>query len=67
MDVHLNYIVDQTEKYSSWLTQGMNRSLNDSPESSRPSSPRPNSVSSVSKDNSKFYHFIIPWVRTEQN
>lgn len=23
MDIHLNFIVDQTQKYSSWLTQGM--------------------------------------------
>lgn len=23
LDLHLNFIVDQTEKYSSWLTQGL--------------------------------------------
>ncbi len=23
MDMHLNFIVDQTQKYSSWLTKGM--------------------------------------------
>ncbi|XP_035206695.1 LOW QUALITY PROTEIN: helicase domino-like [Stegodyphus dumicola] len=46
LDVHLNFIVDQTEKYSSWLTQGMNRSYNESPESSRSSSPIPVSMSS---------------------
>ncbi|XP_023242373.1 helicase domino-like, partial [Centruroides sculpturatus] len=27
LDLHLNFIVDQTEKYSSWLTQGMNQSI----------------------------------------
>ena len=27
MDIHLNFIVDQTQKYSSWLTQGMASSL----------------------------------------
>ncbi|KAF8768478.1 Helicase domino like protein [Argiope bruennichi] len=45
LDTHLNFIVDQTEKYSSWLTQGMNRSTKDSPESSRASSPIPGSTS----------------------
>jgi small nuclear ribonucleoprotein (snRNP)-like protein len=24
IDIHLNYIVDQTEKYSSWLMEGFN-------------------------------------------
>ncbi|GIY74878.1 helicase domino [Caerostris extrusa] len=38
-DVRLNFFMDQTEKYSSWLTQGLNRSTKDSPESSRASSP----------------------------
>ena len=23
LDLHLNFIVDQTEKYSSWLTEGL--------------------------------------------
>ena len=23
LDIHLNFIVDQTEKYSSWLTEGL--------------------------------------------
>ncbi|CAL1290982.1 unnamed protein product [Larinioides sclopetarius] len=44
LDTHLNFIVDQTEKYSSWLTQGMNRSIKDSPESSRASTPIPGST-----------------------
>ncbi|XP_042903379.1 helicase domino isoform X2 [Parasteatoda tepidariorum] len=47
LDVHLNFIVDQTEKYSSWLTQGMNQSNKGSPESSRGSSPLPGSASST--------------------
>lgn len=25
LDQHLNFIVDQTEKYSSWLTEGLNK------------------------------------------
>ena len=28
LDVHLNFIVDQTEKYSSWLMEGLNNSTN---------------------------------------
>lgn len=24
MDMHLNFIVDQTQKYSNWLMQGLN-------------------------------------------
>jgi len=36
LDLHLNFIVDQTEKYSSWLTEGLqggsiNGSLSTSP------------------------------------
>jgi E1A-binding protein p400 len=23
LDIHLNFIVDQTEKYSTWLTEGL--------------------------------------------
>ncbi|XP_022250926.1 helicase domino-like [Limulus polyphemus] len=38
LDLHLNFIVDQTEKYSSWLTQGMNRSIRDSSVNSKASS-----------------------------
>lgn len=26
LDLHLNFIVDQTEKYSSWLTEGLKTS-----------------------------------------
>ncbi|XP_054722596.1 helicase domino-like [Uloborus diversus] len=48
LDVHLNFIVDQTEKYSSWLTQGMNRTFNESPSSSRATSPTLDSPSSIS-------------------
>lgn len=25
LDIHLSYIVDQTEKYSNWLSQGLNK------------------------------------------
>ncbi|KAG8188164.1 hypothetical protein JTE90_019444 [Oedothorax gibbosus] len=41
MDTHLNFIVDQTEKYSSWLTQGMNQpnSTPQSPQHSEDFSP----------------------------
>ncbi|GFS95920.1 helicase domino [Nephila pilipes] len=49
LDVHLNFIVDQTEKYSSWLTQGMNQSIKDSPESSRGSTPLPESAPDTPK------------------
>ncbi|GFT29328.1 helicase domino [Trichonephila clavipes] len=49
LDVHLNFIVDQTEKYSSWLTQGMNQSNKDSPESSRGSTPLPESAPNTPK------------------
>ncbi|GFQ69699.1 helicase domino [Trichonephila clavata] len=49
LDVHLNFIVDQTEKYSSWLTQGMNQSTKDSPESSRGSTPLPESAPDTPK------------------
>jgi len=31
MDLHLNFIVDQTEKYSSWLSAGLGGSK-DSPQ-----------------------------------
>ena len=38
LDLHLNFIVDQTEKYSSWLTEGLKTSskgsLNTTPDSS---------------------------------
>ncbi len=36
LDLHLSFIVDQTEKYSSWLTEGLAPSVASS--SSRPSS-----------------------------
>lgn len=44
LDQHLNFIVDQTEKYSSWLTEGLNKvegnqSASVSMHSSRISSP----------------------------
>ena len=30
LDIHLNFIVDQTEKFSSWLTEGLTEGLNKS-------------------------------------
>ncbi|XP_076367380.1 domino helicase isoform X3 [Tachypleus tridentatus] len=46
LDLHLNFIVDQTEKYSSWLTQGMNRSIHDSSVNSKGSSVQESRTSS---------------------
>ena len=34
LDLHLNFIVDQTEKYSSWLVEGFKSSEKDSTVSS---------------------------------
>ena len=41
LDLHLSFIVDQTEKYSSWLTEGLQAAGNSSiASSSVPASPR---------------------------
>lgn len=37
LDQHLSFIVDQTEKYSSWLAEGMNKSQHDVTQSVTPS------------------------------
>ncbi|KAH3876856.1 hypothetical protein DPMN_000707 [Dreissena polymorpha] len=34
MDVHLNFIVNQTEQYSTWLTEGLTNSSNTTPDPS---------------------------------
>ena len=31
LDIHLNFIVDQTEKYSSWLAEGLNKNPSSAP------------------------------------
>jgi len=41
LDLHLNYIVDQTAKYSDWLTQGLNQA---------PTSPMSKSSSKLGSD-----------------
>jgi E1A-binding protein p400 len=59
LDQHLNFIVDQTEKYSSWLTEGLNKgegnhSTPASIHSSRISSP----ISAEKHSDGIFIYFI---------
>uniref|UniRef100_T1JC71 Helicase domino n=1 Tax=Strigamia maritima TaxID=126957 RepID=T1JC71_STRMM len=52
LDLHLNFIVDQTEKYSSWLARGMNKNLLESSNTSLVSSARESRTSSPTKSSS---------------
>ena len=60
LDQHLNFIVGQTEKYSTWLTEGLNKtdgpqSIPASMNSSRISSPVPPGKSHSDGSSNTFY------------
>ncbi len=66
MDLQLDYIVGQTEKYSSWLTEGLNlapSSTSTSVQGSMPSSPRSEGdTSAITGDGKLTLHYIFHFV-----
>ena len=53
LDLHLNFIVDQTAKYSDWLTQGLTSHPNDS------GLPSPQSLKSSTGDSDGGYDLFL--------
>ena len=55
MDMHLSFIVDQTQKYSSWLTQGLTTTPTGT---ATPSDP---SLISTASPDGKYYYIALKY------